>query len=128
MKHQIISYFRRIETLRKTQPVHCFASFFKIWFLPQTIMAFYANEKKIFEKTTKEKEEMLVSSIFSLSHIVCLLFCLCLEKKYSKQRGKRKGRKSWGPAFPHFPNCSLYDKNSIFDTCSICGLQLLSFC
>ena len=33
-------------------------------------MAFYATEKEIFEKTTKEKEKTLVTCIFSFSKIV----------------------------------------------------------
>ena len=47
-QHQITLYFKRIETFNKTQPVHCFVSFFNIWFFPQPTMAFCATEKEIF--------------------------------------------------------------------------------
>ena len=86
-QHQITLYFQRIETVRKTQPVHCFVSFFNISFFLQTTTAFCVTEKEIIENSTKEKENMLVISIFFLlprcllSDVKCALFCQCLEKK-----------------------------------------------
>ena len=49
-------YFQRIETLRKTQIVHCLVSFFNIWPFPQKILTFYATEKEILKKNKGKGE------------------------------------------------------------------------
>ena len=107
-------------------------------------MAFYATEKEILKK--KGKEKMLVTSIFFLPHCLlsdekCALFCPRLRKKKKKKIFKTTASGAKKKVFKTmkkkkkilvtslsfiFPNCSPCFQNSMFDSCSIHGLQLLS--
>ena len=49
-----------------------------------------------------------------------------IEKKiYVRLNNEEKEESPGDQPFLHFPNCSLYDQNSIFDQCSVGSLQLL---
>ena len=74
---------------------------------------------------------MLFTSIFFFPHCwlsdeKCAQFCPCLEQKGLKKNTEEKEENNGDQPFLHFPNCSFYDLNSIFDSYSIRGPQLLS--